>query len=142
MIGKSDWFKLRKYGGWGINPNTWQGYSYAIIIAIIIAIPQFINSISLENRFLLSGLFMLLILFDVLDIMRNMKLDEREEAHQAKAERNASLSMVFTITLILIYVIFVSIITSKINYELISVLFAILFIGFIAKTLTYYKLEK
>ena len=85
---------------------------------------------------------MLLILFDVLDIMSKMKLDEREEAHQAKAERNASLSMVFTITLILIWTVFMSIITSKINYELITVLVSLLIIGYFAKIITYYKLEK
>jgi len=34
MIGKPEWFKRRKYGGWGIFPKTWQGWVY--IAAIII----------------------------------------------------------------------------------------------------------
>ena len=44
MIGKSEWFNLRKYGGWGINPKTWQGYIYALLITIIIASPHMIKT--------------------------------------------------------------------------------------------------
>lgn len=142
MIGKSEWFNIRKKGGWGLSPKTWQGYVYAISITLIIAIPQFIVAINLKERLLISGFLMLLFLFDVLSIMSKIKLDEREAAHQAQAEKNASLAMVFGITLLLIYEIFLSIITSVIKYELLAAYFIILLIGYIAKTYTYYKLEK
>ncbi len=142
MIGKSKWFNLRKYGGWGINPRTWQGYLYILCVAAIIAIPQFLSWLSFETKLAISGSFALLFLIDVLDIMSKFKLDEREEAHQAKAEKNASLAMVFGLGITLLYTAFSSITTSKINYELLIVVFTVLFMGYLAKVITYYKLEK
>ena len=36
MVGKPNWFKRRKYGGWGLTPATWQGWAYiAIFVAIL-----------------------------------------------------------------------------------------------------------
>jgi hypothetical protein len=139
MIGKSEWFNLRKYGGWGINPKTWKGYAYSICVVLLIAGPQFIEN---GNKNIISIFFALVILIDVLDIMSKFKLDEREALHQAKAEKNASLTMVFVLSISIIYIAFKSINSGSINLEALIIIFLTLIVGYIAKIITYHKLEK
>ncbi|MBU4370071.1 hypothetical protein KKG58_04955 [Patescibacteria group bacterium] len=53
MIGKKEWFKLRKYTGFGLSPKTWQGWVYVIVIILgIVFIQTQIYWSSLIRRFL------------------------------------------------------------------------------------------
>lgn len=96
MIGNAKWFNVRKYTGWGITPNCWQGWLYVIIFIIPIAI---IGSISLDPHFksIFIGVWTVLLLIDVFHMMTQIKKDERERLHEAIADRNALWFMIFVL---------------------------------------------
>ena len=96
MIGNSKWFYVRKYTGWGLTPNCWQGWLYVIIFIIPIAI---IDSISLDPHFksIFIGAWTVLLLIDVFHMMTQIKKDERERLHEAIADRNALWFMIFVL---------------------------------------------
>jgi hypothetical protein len=96
MIGKPEWFKRRKYGGWGIMPKTWQGWVYIALFLI----PIFIFNLfdwSVPMRFVVLGIWALILFLDTFHIMANLNRDEREKMHEAIAERNALWMMVFVL---------------------------------------------
>ncbi|MCX6735782.1 MAG: hypothetical protein NTZ13_01740 [Candidatus Parcubacteria bacterium] len=87
MIGKKEWFKRRKYSGWGITPATWQGWLYtAIMISPLVAL-----SFMQINGAVPVILIVWVVIFavDLADIMIHLPEDERERQHEALAERNA-----------------------------------------------------
>jgi len=94
MIANPKWFNLRKYSGWGLTPNCWQGWAYvfAYIIPVVI-----INSLpftqDLKNIF--SSIVMGILVVDVLHTMTKIKKDERERLHEAIADRNALWFLLF-----------------------------------------------
>ena len=93
MIGNPKWFKRRMYSGWGITPKTWQGWMYISgIAALIFTVYLSAYFLGLREEYLLITLVVLLslIIIDVLDIARKLKLDERESQHEAIAERNVA----------------------------------------------------
>lgn len=98
MIGKPEWFKRRKYSGWGLTPCTWQGWVYVVALILPILI---IQSIPIGNIWKVVVIFVLAIIFciDVIDIMIRMKKDERERIHEAIAERNALWAIVIVIAI-------------------------------------------
>lgn len=87
MIGKSHWFKRRKYSGWGVVPATWQGWAYT---AVMIS-PLILLSFTQVNETVPAILIIWFIIFsvDMVDIMIHIPKDEREKQHEATAERNA-----------------------------------------------------
>jgi len=88
MIGRQEWFKRRKYGGWGLFPATWQGWVY---IAVAIGILFVFQLLPLNDNARLVGTitWAVILAIDTIDIMIRMKRDERETKHEAIAERNA-----------------------------------------------------
>ncbi len=90
MIANPKWFCPRKFG-WGLGIKEWQGIAY---IAIALAIVAGINilPVALDYKLALSGIVIAILVIDILHIMVQVysKLDEREQMHQALAERNAS----------------------------------------------------
>lgn len=103
MIGKAKWFNRRKYTGWGLMPKTWQGVLYVIVIVVVIG---FIQSLHFDEtlKLILTSIWAVLVVADVLKIMASMKLDEREQKVEAIAERNASWTMVASLALSVLYV--------------------------------------
>ncbi len=103
MIAKANWFNRRKYTGWGLMPKTWQGVLYVIAIAGVIA---FIQSIRLDSnvKIILTGVWAIFVLIDVLQVMAAIKLDEREQRIEAIAERNAAWTMVASMALVIVYI--------------------------------------
>lgn len=103
MIAKAAWFNRRKYMGWGLTPRTWQGVLYIIIIAAAIA---FIQSINFDEtlKIILTGVWVVFVLIDILQVMASIKLDEREQKIEAIAERNASWTMVAATALVILYI--------------------------------------
>lgn len=99
MIGNPKWFNIRKYTGWGLTPNCWQGWLYVIIFIIPIAI---VDSIDLDSNFksVFIGAWTVLLLIDVFHMMTQIKKDERERIHEAIADRNA---LWFMILVLIIY---------------------------------------
>src|SRR4030042_3462308 len=93
MIGKSSWFNPRKYGGWGLTPNCWQGWAFLALVALPII---FVSNLHLPG-FWSTGLILAWSLFfaiDFVDIVLHLKKDEREILHEALAERNAMWFMI------------------------------------------------
>lgn len=96
MIGNPKWFNVRKYTGWGLTPNCWQGWLY---IAAFIAPISIISSIPLDQN--IKNIFTIaiaaLLIIDVVHIMSQIKKDERERLHEAIADRNALWFMIFVL---------------------------------------------
>ncbi len=94
MIANPKWFNLRKYSGWGLTPNCWQGWAYVIAFIIPIAVISGLNiDQSLKNilNFIITGI----LLIDVLHTMTKIQKDERERLHEAIADRNALWFLLF-----------------------------------------------
>jgi len=94
MIANPKWFNLRKYSGWGLTPNCWQGWAYTITFVIPIAIISNLNiDPNLKNTLILIITGVLII--DVLHTMTKIEKDERERLHEAIADRNALWFLLF-----------------------------------------------
>jgi len=89
MIGKPEWFERRKYGGWGLHPKNWKGWTYTVTFMIILLGFHLIPFWSTLTRTIFTGVWALILIIDTLSIMAQMNLDEREKIHEAFAERNA-----------------------------------------------------
>ena len=130
MIGNPNWFSVRKWGGWGLTPKTWQGWVY---IAIMI-IPVFI----FKGNQTITLAWIAFLMLDIFDMMIHLKKDEREEKHEALAERNAAWFIVFTLAL---GTIIKAIVTKNPTAVLDPVVAVALFGGVIVKALTYFHLR-
>ena len=97
MIGKTEWFRPRKYGGWGLTPATWQGWLYIGLFVAGMMVIQWLPDGGWIKNGLLLGMGVIFTI-DILDIMRKIKKDERETVHEAIAERNAMWFMVAILT--------------------------------------------
>lgn len=96
MIGKTKWFTLRKYTGWGLTPVTWQGWLYTVLFVAPIAI---LESISVAQNFktVFTTVWVIIFLADIFHIMIQLKKDERERLHEAISDRNALWFMMFVL---------------------------------------------
>lgn len=95
MIGKPEWFKRRKYGGWGVFPKTWQGWAYLAVIVAGLLVIQAIPWSGEWTGTVAMAAWALLFCVDTIHIMVALpRLDERERLHEAVAERNAMWAMV------------------------------------------------
>lgn len=126
MIGKQEWFRKRKFFGFGLYPKTKEGWIYTfsfIFLAIIIQFLPFSNIV----KFILTSTLILIVLIDVIHIMSTMKKDEREMKHEAIANRNALLVILLVLIVGLIYQTANSALkgfTTEIDYFLIAALLA------------------
>lgn len=99
MLGKPEWFKRRKYGGWGLVPKTWQGGVYIAVFLIPFLVFQLLPFWSNKTRTIVTVVWLILLLIDTTDIMIRMKKDERERIHEAIADRNAAWFMVLALAI-------------------------------------------
>lgn len=88
MIGKHEWFRRRKYTGWGFTPVTWEGWVYVVIAILPLVLLMSFSPIS-QTRIILLVIWALIVGFDFVDIMIHLPKDERDLVHEAMAERNA-----------------------------------------------------
>ncbi len=140
MLTKAEWFRKRKYGGWGLTPCTWQGWVY---VGIFVAIITSVQSFSFLNNSLKNAITIILTAFfigDVLRIMATLKEDELEEKNEAIAERNASWAMVFVLATGIIYQVISN--NFKSIFDIDPFLLGTLIAGFAAKGISYFILEK
>ncbi|MDY1591301.1 MAG: hypothetical protein RBS85_03955 [Methanofastidiosum sp.] len=140
IIAKSEWFKRRKYGGWGLGIKTWQGAVYfaGMIIALMVLVT--VAGESAQMKLMVTGIWLALLLVDVFDIMWKLKKDEREMMHEAIAERNAAWGMM----IVLSFGIFIELFYNTLNGMVYVNPFVAgaLAVGVIIKSVTNYKLEK
>lgn len=140
MIAKKEWFDRRKYGGWCVHPNCWQGWLYFILIIIPFIIFQSLPFWSMQIRTTITLLWMIFLFTDLIPIMINLKKDEREYKIEAISERNAAWFM----SIILVIGIFYETLISTLNQTFSINIFLIIALlgGAIIKSISNYKLEK
>lgn len=102
MIGNPKWFNPRKYTGWGLTPNCWQGWAYIFGFLLPIAI---INSISINQNIknIFTFVWTGLLLIDFVHLMSQIKRDERDRLHEALSDRNALWFMLTVLAVGMIY---------------------------------------
>lgn len=102
MIGNPKWFNPRKYTGWGLTPNCWQGWAYIFGFLLPIAI---INSISINQSIknIFTFVWTGLLLIDFVHLMSQIKRDERDRLHEALSDRNALWFMLTVLAVGMIY---------------------------------------
>lgn len=133
MIGRSEWFQRRKYGGWGLSPKTWQGWAYIAMIAVI--------AFGLQHMSLtITYVFLVIMCLDLLHIMATLKKDEMEVKIEALAERNASWAMITMIAVGIAYQTAQSTVVGKPQVD--WFLIATLVCGLAAKAITNFFLER
>jgi len=94
MIGNSKWFNVRKYSGWGLTPNCWQGWAYIFAFIIPVALISNLN-IDPNYKNIFSLVIVGVLVMDTLHMMTQIKKDEREKLHEAIADRNALWFLLF-----------------------------------------------
>lgn len=110
-----------------------------MIIAGAIA---FIQSLSIDEmlKMVLSGIWAVIVLIDVLQVMASFKLDEREQKIEAIAERNASWTMIASMVLVILYIATLG--KDLKGMDLLPVLIIPVAAGVIAKGLSNYILDR
>lgn len=98
MIGKYEWFKRRKYTGWGFTPATWQGWVYIIVLVLPLILLTNIGSIS-SFKIILMVIWGIIFAIDFVDIIIHLPKDERDRMHEAIAERNALWAILAVLTI-------------------------------------------
>lgn len=140
MIGKPEWFTRRKYGGWGLQPRTWQGWVYILVFAIPIILINSLPSIAVKTRIIAIAIWAAILILDVFHIMTTLKQDEREKIHEALAERNALWGIIVVITAGVLY----ESISSALNqtFQVNPFLIAALVVGLIIKSISNIYLDR
>ena len=140
MIGKAEWCERRKYGGWGLNPRTWQGWAY--IGAFIVALLAFHLAWEWDDmtRAAVTIIWAAVLGFDCLHIMATMKKDEREQRIEALSERNAAWAMIAVLIAGVFVQLFYNALQERIYVD--PFLAAALAAGVIAKTMSNYMYER
>ncbi len=140
MLGRPEWFKRRKYGGWGITPATWQGWVYVAVIIIPFAVFQSLPFWQENVRIGVTIGWLVFLFLDVTHIIIALKRDEREHKIEAMAERNAAWVMVLIIVLGVLYQTFTSALSQSLKVDWFLV--AALFCGMIVKSVSNIVLER
>ena len=139
MFANPKWFRRRKYGGWGITPDSKEGWVYVVVAISVLLVGQLIAQND-QQRMLITGIWIIYLFSEVTNIMIRMPKDEREKVHEALAERNAAWAMLAVIIGGLMYQIFTTAIT-QVN-QIDPIVVAALFAGAVAKSVTNWKLRK
>jgi uncharacterized membrane protein YdcZ (DUF606 family) len=138
MIGKPQWFKVRKYGGWGLSPATKEGWLYiAGFIGLVLIIQNLPLTQSLKTA--ITTVLGVIMVTDVIDIMFHFKRDERETLHEAISERNASWAMVTAMVGIFGYKAIVTAINGGESVDIIMLI--PIFVGTLTKAVTNFYLR-
>ena len=116
MIAKSSWFSPRKYGGWGLTPNCWQGWAYIGVITLLLVLVSNLNLPGFWSTGLMLALGTIFTV-DFIDIFVHLKKDERDVIHEALAERNAMWFMVATLGVGVAYQASVGVVTKSLSLD-------------------------
>lgn len=139
MIGKYNWFKRRKYTGWGFTPATWQGWVYLVVLALPIVLVTIDNSVNkIETIFLV--VWALIFAIDFIDIMIHLPKDERDHIHEAIAERNALWAIVLVLAIGIGYQVSWGIVKNLVTVD--PVIIIALIVGLVVKIISNIYLDK
>lgn len=97
---KPEWFRRRKYSGWGVTPITWQGWLTIIVLVSPIAYfaSQIKGGTSLMGVTIAAFLiYFVAFMFFIFGLMSRIKTDERNRSHEAIADRNALWALIMII---------------------------------------------
>lgn len=138
MIGNPKWFNQRKYTGWGLTPNCWQGWLY---IAIAVTPLIILSNLSLPDTLspILMGVWAILFIVDFIDIFRKIKKDERDTVHEAIAERNAMWFMIIALAVGVAFQVGQSVVAQK--QEVDPVILIALIGAVVTKAITHFYLR-
>lgn len=106
MLGNPRWFKRRKYTGWGLTPQCWQGWMYIVcVLSSVFAVTGLSVWLGLPHNYQVGMVIILviIIIIDTLDMAIKINNDEREKMHVAIAERNTAWYMSFVLTIGILY---------------------------------------
>ena len=139
MIAKPEWFKRRKYTGWGLTPATKEGWIYIFCVMALFSIFQLFNWDE-TTRTVVSVLGILFLVIDTTSAMAKLKIDEREKRIESISERNAAWAMILAIVMIMLYELTTNALnnTFYVNPELIIILIS----GLLAKLISNIVIEK
>ncbi len=140
MIAHPEWFKRRKYGGWGVHPKDWRGIVYLVAVMLPFIVFQALPYWSTELRLIVTGVWIAFLGIDIFSAMARMKQDERERIHEAFAERNALWAMMFVLVLGILYQVITSALNNSLKVDWFIVL--ALFFGVIVKAITNIYLDR
>lgn len=140
MIAQKNWFKRRKYGGWGVSPKTWQGWLYIAAIILPLLIFQSLPFWGVQTRLIVTFAWVLFLFIDLIPVMIALNRDEREYKIEAISERNAAWVMVLVLIIGILYRLITSALAQSIQID--WWLVAALFGGLIAKSISNMVLEK
>ncbi|MDD4662048.1 MAG: hypothetical protein PHG24_02080 [Candidatus Pacebacteria bacterium] len=135
MLGKSRWFKRRKYGGWGLVPKTWQGWVYILIFIVPLILLETFQLLDVTSRTTIEIVVLAIFILDLIEMMIMFKKDERDNIHEALAERNALWGMVVVLLLGFTYKL---IFFNEFDWWILGTLL----IGVVIKSISNFYLEK
>lgn len=141
MIAKKEWFGRRKYTGWGVTPKTWQGWLYIVVAVGILALVQSLVTADEQTKAIITLVWTVLLLVDILPLMFSVKKDEREVQVEAISERNAAWFMVMILTIGVLYDGINAALTkniAEVNWFVIGALLG----GALVKSISNYMLER
>lgn len=139
MIGKPEWFRRRKYSGWGFTPVTWQGWVYTLCaiapIMLILSTPT-VNQLQIG----LAIVWALIACADFIHITINLPRDERDRIHEAFAERNALWVIITVLAVGVAYQAASGAVQGIVNVD--PVIIAALVLGLVTKMVSNIYLDK
>jgi predicted Co/Zn/Cd cation transporter (cation efflux family) len=140
MIARPEWFKRRKYGGWGVTPKTWQAWVYMALVMGIIILIQAMPFWDDQQRVIITGFWVAFLMVDIIPVMVTLNRDEREYKNEAIAERNAAWFM----STVLVLGVLVELMLSALNQEILVDWFLVVALigGLIVKSVSNYLLDK
>ena len=140
MIAQPEWFKQRKYSGWGVCPRNWKGWAYILAVIVPLVIFQAIPDLNVQVRTAGTVLWVAFVVLDILPVMVTMKKDEREYRNEAIAERNASWFMVLVLVIGILYEIVISGLSNELSIN--GFMVVALLGGAIVKGISNYRMDK
>lgn len=140
MIAKKEWFKRRKYCGWGVSPKCFQGWFYIFVLIGGFVIFQIFPFWSMELRLYVTLIWLVFLFLDIIPVMIFLKKDELEEKIEAISERNAAWFMSIVLVIGILHEVLKSVLEERvvINWFIVIALFG----GAIIKTISNIVLEK
>lgn len=141
MIGKAEWFKRRKWLGWGLMPATWQGWVYTLVLVLPIILVTYLPNISEKTRVVSLFIWAIIFSLDLIHIMVTINKDEREKMHEAIAERNALWTVIFVLAFGVAYETSKSLIATG-SVQIDPLIIIAIVLGLVVKASTNFYLDK
>ena len=140
MIAKNDWFKRRKYCGWGVSPKSLKGWLYIFSVIGVLLLFHIFPYWSIKFRIYITILWLIFLFLDIFPVMISLKKDELEMKIEAISERNAAWFMSSILVIAIIHEVIMSAFREDFSINLFIII--ALFGGAIVKTISNIVLEK